>query len=299
MDISYENQMNLAFDKPLQYKNILLYPAKLSYYSIFAVADECLDVNRLNEKNVRLLRLPYLDYMYEKSLLDNNFKAKWDMLIWILNIVLGQEQTFDIIRQQGNICIKVYQKSKDYELLNKEYTILKKTLVDGKGKMSKEDVRAMVEKAVEIKDKMYDNVLLNSNDFDYIRQLIMVQNDIKSQHYDSKTEEILNKAKEKLRESKGNDNIDFEDLITAVSYCTQISPQDMENMTIRRFHRYLNLIFSKDDYQIFKPLEASGMIKTKGEIKYWINHYEPKGKYDDVLTSSDMLASSLNKDNKI
>ena len=87
MELSYENKMNLAFDKPLAYKSLLLYPATLPYYSIFAAADECLDTSRMDEKNKKLLRLPYLDYLYEKSLVDNNFKNKWNMLICILNIV--------------------------------------------------------------------------------------------------------------------------------------------------------------------------------------------------------------------
>ena len=126
MNISYENKMNLAFDKPLEYKSLLLYPATLPYYSIFASADECLDVSRIDEKNKRFLRLPYLEYLYEKSLIDDNFKNKWNMLICILNIVLKEEQPFDVLRQEGKLYIKVYQKSENYELLNKEYTILKR-----------------------------------------------------------------------------------------------------------------------------------------------------------------------------
>lgn len=50
MNISYENKINLAFDKPLEYKSLLLYPATLPYYSIFVSADECLDVSRIDEK---------------------------------------------------------------------------------------------------------------------------------------------------------------------------------------------------------------------------------------------------------
>ena len=57
MNLSYENINHLAFDEPLEYKSLLLYPVTLPYYSIFASAEECLDVSRLDEKDVRLLRL--------------------------------------------------------------------------------------------------------------------------------------------------------------------------------------------------------------------------------------------------
>src|SRR5699024_11777031 len=73
-----------------------------------------------------LMRLPYLEYIYEKSLVDEGFKNRWNMLICILSIVL-QEQSFDIIREDGRLYLKVYQRSKDYELLNKKYIDRKST----------------------------------------------------------------------------------------------------------------------------------------------------------------------------
>ena len=68
-------------------------------------------------------------YMYEKSLLDESFKNKWNMLICILSIVL-QEQSFDIIRENGRLYLKVYQRSKDYELLNKQYKALQDKIIE-------------------------------------------------------------------------------------------------------------------------------------------------------------------------
>jgi hypothetical protein len=297
MNISYENKMNLAFDKPLQYKDLQLYPATLLYYSIFISGEECLDISRTEEKDIRLLRLPYLDYLYEKSLLDEEFKNRWNMLICILNIVLKEEQPFDIIRQDGKLYIKVYQRSEDYELLNKEYTILKtnflKQLQDKK--ITNEEIKINTNKLTEIQEKMYKIILINSQDFEEIRQLIMLQNDIKSQHFDKKTEEFLNKMRNKMREAKGSNNkTDIEDLITVVAYSLNKTPNEIQDMTIRRFNRYLKIITSKDDYYMYKQLELGGLIKMKSSLPYWIGHYEPKGKYDDILVSNNDLMSSIN-----
>lgn len=297
MNISYDNKMKMAFDKPLEYKGVLLYPATLLYYSIFACADECLDVSRMDERDIRLLRLPYLEYIYEKSLIDTNFKNKWDMLICILNIVFGEEQPFDILKEDGRLCIKVYQRSANYKGLEKEYNELKEKYV--KGELGDINVQKVATQLQTIQEKMYNHIIINSNEFDDIRNLIMLQNDIKPEHYDKKTEEFLYQMKEKLRAARKTDNTDLEDLITIVAYSTHKDNSEMEGMTIRRFNRFLQIALSKDDYYMYKKLELSGMIKMKSDIPHWIRHYEPKGKFDDILVSGNSLMSSLQDGGKI
>lgn len=294
MNISYENTMNLAFDKPLEYKTLSLYPAKLFYYSIFSSADECLDVSRLDERDLRLMRLPYLEYMYEKSLINEDFKNRWNMLICILSIVL-QEQSFDIIRENGRLYLKVYQRSKDYELLNKQYKALQDKIIEEYSESKKIDnIKEYATKMEEIKDKMFNIITISSEEFDEMRQLIMLQNDIKPQHFNAETEKLLYEMKIKLKSTrKDNSYTTMEDLITIVSYSMHISNEEMENLTIRRFNRYLDIALSKDDYYMYKSLELSGAIKMKSEIPHWIKHYEPKGKFDDVLVDGGNLLTSL------
>lgn len=303
MNISYDNKMNLAFDKPLKYKQLLLYPATVSYYSIFSSAEDCLDVSRLNEKNVELLRLPYLEYIYTKAMLnEDNFKMKWDMLICVLNIVLGEDQPFDVLKKDSKIYIKVYQRSENYELLNKEYTILKNSLLTKckSSKVSKEELRTISDKMVALQEKMYIHIMIGSEDFEEIRQLIMLQNDIKPQHYDARTEEFLNNMKNKLRAVKKNgQDMTTEDLITIVAFSLHKDTSELENMTIRRFNRFLNIIMKKDDYYMYKQLELSGMIKMKSDIPHWISHYEPKGKFDDIVVEGSSLMASLKDGEKI
>ena len=73
----------------------------------------------------------------------------------------------------------------------------------------------------------------------------------------------------------------------------------MEEMTIRRFNRYLDFAMKKEDYYLYKQLELSGMIKMKSDLPHWIGHYKPKGKFDDVLVDSSGLMSSLENGGKI
>lgn len=304
MNLSYENEMNLAFDKPLKYKDLLLYPAKLPYYSIFAAADECLDISRVDEKNIDFLRLPYLEYMYEKSLVDEDFKNKWNLLICIMHIVLGEDQPFDILRQEGRLCIRVYQRSDNYELLNKECTILQESFLNNydKKKTTKKELEELKNKISELRNKMNNVIIIGSEDFEEIKQLIMLQHDVKAQHFDAKTEKFLYEMKEKLHKAQGNKNKNsptLEDLISVVAYSLQKEPKDLEDMTIRRFNRYLDIVLSKDDYYMYKKLELSGMIKLKMELPHWIKHYEPKGKFDDILVKDNGLMNAATNGGKI
>lgn len=294
--MDYSNKVHLAFDEPLEYKNILLYPATLPYYSIFACADDYLDISRLEEKDIRLLRLPYLTYMYEKSLMSEEFKNKWEMLINILRIVFGEEQPFDILRRDGVIFIKVYQRSGNYELLEKQKEIITNNYLQDSisDNQTKKGVEEIAKKIKEIEDKMWSSVIIDSSDFEIIRKLIMEQNDIKSQHYDIKTESFLNEMKQKLKQIKSNDETDLEDLITAVAYCSGKTNKEMSKMTIRRFNRYLQITLNKDDYYMYKQLELCGMIKMKSELSHWLKHYKPIGKFDDVLSTNSEMSSLMN-----
>lgn len=288
MNLTSEDISNLSFDEPLEYKNILLYPATMKYYHIFLIAEESLDISRIEEKDKRLLRLPYLDYLYEKSLLNEEFKIRWNILLGVLNIVFGEKQNFEILKDNGKIIIKVYQKSNDFELLNKEYTILKSQKNPNKLQLKKE-----------LEEKMYNVIIVGAEDFEEIRQRIMYQNDIVPQHYSKKTEQYLYEMKKKLRKAKPSNNIELEDLITAVAYSLNMTNKEIEKMTIRRFNRLLNIVMTKDDYYLYKELELSGKIETKQKISHWLSHYKPKGKFDDILIEGNNFMSSLGNEGKI
>lgn len=298
MDISFENRMNMIFDEPLKYKGLNIYPASLYYYSIFSEADEYLDVSRLDERDKRLIRLPYLDYMYEKSLIDPTFKMKMDMMINILRIVF-KDQSFDMIREDGKLFLRVYQRADDYELLNKQEIELQKDFINeyekNRGKITQEKLDEFTNKSNEIEEKMYNKVIINSEEFDEIRQLIMIQNDVKSEHYGANLEKTLYEFKAKLNSiNEQKSRTDMEDLITALGYLTHRSPSEMKDMTIRRFNRELQIALNKDDYYLYKQLELSGAITLKEDIPHWLKHYEPKGRFDDVLLTNSSLLPSIN-----
>ena len=103
------------------------------------------------------------------------------------------EQSFDIIRENGRLYLKVYKRSKDYELLNKEYKKLQDEVVDGYAnkKINNDNIKDYAKKIDEIKEKMFNIVKIGSEEFEDMRQLIMIQNDIKPQHFNAETEKLI------------------------------------------------------------------------------------------------------------
>ena len=289
MEMSFENKMNMAFDKPLKYKELLLYPGTLSCYPLFSNADSFLDCSRLEEKDKHLLRLSYLDYMYEKSLKDSAFQYNFAMMNYIIQQVL--KSPFDLIKEDGKLHLKVYQKAPNYDLLKEKQEKIKNEILDTykEGKVNSDKLKEIDN----LNNEMYNYIFINSEEFDDIRHLIMIQNDIVSEHYPSHIEEILYETKEKLRKINKEKITEFEDLITAVAFTTGLKVEDMYNMTIRRFNRYLKLTTDKSDYYLYKHLELGGKIEIKKDLDYWLSHYEPKGKFDDALIKDSSLLSTI------
>lgn len=293
VNMNLNNIMALAFDKPLEYKSLFLYPAKMAHYYLFKTALDTLFLSRELETDINLLRLPYLEYLYEKSLVDEEYRMKWNGLIYILKITL-QDQNFDILRKQGKIYIKVYQSTEYYKLLKSEYD---KILEDIKNTtIEPADLIVLKEKLAEIEDKM-PYVMLISEDFEELKYMICEQNDIKVEIYSAEMEKYLKETKDKIsriNSMKFGDDVTLEDMITAVANNLKLTNRsEIFDMTIRCFNRYLDILYNKDDYYMYKSAILNGNIKMDKEPSFWIKKHKPKGKYDGVLVESNSLTSKF------
>lgn len=296
MKIDYINKLHLSFDEPLEYRKVHLYPAKVEHYPVFNLAYDVLYVSRETEKDLNLMRLPYLEYLYQKSLKDEEYKEKWNTLEYILRIVFENQSFNFILKEDNRIYIRVGQRTNFYNLLEEEYKKLQKELLDmiiNNISRLNNEYRIKEKEINKLEEKMFTYVFFNSEDFEDIKYLICVQNDIKVEHFNNATKKTLEKLKENLNSISNNNSLELEDLISFVAKDLElISTKEVKQMTIRRFNRYLNIIFNKDDYYLYRSAELNGTIKA-GSITHWIKHYEPKGKYDDVLLKKSNLLSEI------
>ncbi|MEG1725911.1 MAG: hypothetical protein RR313_11005 [Anaerovoracaceae bacterium] len=82
----------ITFDEPVIYKGLKLYQCTLKDYLIFKSAQDSLSLNRAYEKDLELLQLPYLEYVYRKSQTSQESYQIWCMLNCVLSISFATDK---------------------------------------------------------------------------------------------------------------------------------------------------------------------------------------------------------------
>lgn len=128
--------------------------------------------------------------------------------------------------------------------------------------------------------------VIDSDAFDDLRRIIIIQNNIDFQidefvHYDA--EQALLKARDLLNKDKST----IEDYIDAYAVATKSTDEEIANLTIRKFNRYIDRINMYDNYKIVSTASMSGMVTMKNPIKHWMSTINDKDQFDDVKTSEE------------
>lgn len=131
--------------------------------------------------------------------------------------------------------------------------------------------------------------------FEDLRKIIIIQNDI-----DFDIDEFLNidtvKALEKAKEfeaKKNKEKADIEDYIDSLVVALKVTDEYVENMTIRKFWRYVKRINRHEEYEACLSGQMSGMVTFKEPIKHWMTTIEVVDKYENVKTDEDELRSKV------
>lgn len=130
--------------------------------------------------------------------------------------------------------------------------------------------------------------------FDDLRRIIIIQNDIDFDideflNYD--TEQRLLKAQKDLDKNKGTSNI--EDYIDSLVIAMKITEDEIMNMTIRKFWRYIKRYNLYENYTIMRTGECSGMVSFKEPIKHWMISLENDDKYKHLKANENEIRGKL------
>lgn len=149
-------------------------------------------------------------------------------------------------------------------------------------------------------DKQWGTIFINGFEitpdvFDDLRRIIILQNDIDFDmdeflNYD--TEKRLLKAQNDLH--KNQDKSTLEDYIDSLSVALRLTENQIRNMTIRKFWRFIKRYNLHQDYMIFRTGECSGMVSFKEPIKHWMSSIEEDDKYKSLKTDEQALKSKIN-----
>lgn len=279
------NESALIFDEPIKYKDIKLYPITVENYLEFKNSSDILTINTLEEKDLNLLGLPYLEYIYYKSKTEGKEIMK-EKLLYILSLSLKNNMVEIEKNKNNDVLLNIYNKTDKYDDTEANFIEVKKKYIQCCEIDKNSDIVKKLEEELNLLAKnMFDIVSINSTDFDEMKHLICKQNDISEEQIDPKWEKILKSAKEKLSQVNGKQsNVDIRDLLLSLGFILKKTPSELKNLSISTFDRYVTMMVDKEASDFDKNVTAK-VIKPKKSLESWIKHYEPKGKYDNVTSS--------------
>lgn len=283
----YEIESQAIFDEPVEYNGIKIYPITVRYYKLVKAASCAFAVNIANETDLDLIGLPYMEYMMKKADKDEEYLNAWNIFNSILQLSFkDQIHSFKYENNFLKLVVAVPTEKYNEETMCvyreklSEYRKLAKdsfhvAINENQLKKLKKDLDIMAEEMFVIK-------IFNDNEFEDIKKIICYLNDIDDSIIDPKWEVELKKASETMAKINASKNPPtFEDLIDCVALSLNKLPKEIENMTIRRFDRYLEMQNDKENYELCKTAELNG-TEFKNPVNHWLKAYKPKGRYSGV-----------------
>lgn len=251
----------LLYDKPYPYNDIMIYPVKMGDILEFQIYQRCL-VLRKNSwfPDKQIIKMTYMDFLFFCSNNPeylNKFNDKNDEMFDFSDSGLYY---FYFLQLLTIVC--------------KESKEIKYNQVTGQIYIDE----------TEITPQMFDD----------IRRIIILQNGIDfdpDEFMNVSTEKALNRA---LRHNnKNNNNATIEDYIDSVVVSLGMPVSAIEEMSIRKFWRYLDRINMHESYTIMKTGECSGFVQYKEEIKHWMISLNKKDKYSSLKTDEKDLRDKI------
>ena len=247
-----------TYDKPVPYKELLIYPVKVIDYLIFFTSVNCLTFEKNKIPDINIIKMSYLDFLFYTFDKDENGKIYLMMLLEIFKI-----------------CLNIDYKQIEY-------------IKDEKGKLN-----LIFNLEIEGENK---KITIDKQDFDNIKKIILLQNipDYDDAYIDPKMEKALKEAQEFMNKNKKK-MASLEDQIVCVMLALhEVDEKNIHNLTIRKFTKILQRYDYKLHYEIYKQAECSGMVTFKEEINHWMSDLSVDDKYADVKVDFDEFKNKIN-----
>ena len=128
-----------------------------------------------------------------------------------------------------------------------------------------------------------------------IRRIFFIQNDVDFDMDEFMNIDTLN-ALEKARafeQRKNNNSGTTEDYIDSLAVGLRVENEYIQNLTIRKFWRYIKRLNKHDEYQACRTGEMSGMVTFKQPLQHWMSSMEIKDKYENLKANENDIRSKL------
>jgi hypothetical protein len=95
-------------NKPFEYQGLLIYPVTMDKHMEFYTCINCLLLEKNREPDIRIIKMSYLDYLFEISKRDEKNKIFIEWLQYLILVVFKDCKTYDFYYdEQGKIFFKI------------------------------------------------------------------------------------------------------------------------------------------------------------------------------------------------
>ena len=131
-----------------------------------------------------------------------------------------------------------------------------------------------------------DGKIWTEDDFDNIREIVLEQNNLSIEYVESYNPELEPYLEFMNMNSK---DIDFMDQVYTFCALMKQDVKRIEEYTLYQFNNIFEKVLSLKEYDLYKPLLASGQVTLKNgdDIKHYFYHSKKSGRYDSVIMSVD------------
>lgn len=247
----------LAYDLPVPYKKLNLYPVTVKDYMMFNLYSGCLAIDKNSIPDIKIISMTYLEYLFYIS----ETKAEEQPFVVLLDRMLS-------------ICLK-----EDTSFEKIEDSILRY-------RYDKESKKPFIS----IGGQDY-----TSKDFDEIKTIICQQNliDIPDENISKEVRDSLEQARKYKQKMSGTKPASFEDYLISISCATGWTLDYLFSMTIRKFIKTVTRMDNLIHYKIYLTASMSGMLSDTSFIKHWLASLEEDDPYKDVSMDLDVIQDKV------
>lgn len=285
----FYNPTNDTWGLPQTYKDVNFYPIKINAlrsqsmlhllfgYSTQELLDFAVDIRQQKQ----LYKCSYLKKLYI-TLGSKLYKEKKMSLTRCLEMFIK-----DITKSNQVVCgvfddnFVAQQPSIDELLNDDKYRILMLISNSIRDTNKKQHNTKADDKDTEEENSL---VILDENDFDIIREIVLSQNGVSLSYIEEYNAELEKILMSELDNKKDKIKTFEEDMFTFASLLN-VTINEIKDYTLFQYKKHYQRLSIKEDYEVLYPLVASGKLKISNGVLRFDSHVPEKGRYDSILIS--------------
>ena len=288
---TYEDSY-FAFDEPIPFCGLKLYPVTVRNYNRFLVTSTCFTLNK--NEDPKWIAKTHLDYLLGKM------QDQEEGRVWSFKFSTLLELIFHI--QNGlkcDKCGKLMSFEEYVRLAAAEENQGKNILECECGGIFREMIRYGTDEKTKKKKLIIDGHVISSKDFDMLRRLALYQNlpDYRDDSWVHPEVKADQEAKQRLLAAKsGGATASLERKICCTSAKTCYKISDIFDMPMRKFLILFDAVDSAMTYEAQMLGRMTGMFASKSPIDHWVYKKE-KGIYDAAVDADSYTGQIANANN--